>query len=180
MESMVHTGHTFTDVYQKISGFSSFGIKSSEPMNKRLLFSLAFGCLLAIGAAVYVWFFVYNKPHRDIEAAVPDFTMDAQSLIGEFDANDTASDRKFNDKVIRFSGTLKKVEPADTTVTLVFDYGTGHIITAQVLPKYKTEMEGLNPGATVTVKGLYNGFLAGDTLFGLPGSILLNKCSPDQ
>lgn len=168
----------FRTAIKKSRGFSSFGIKSPERMNKRLLFALLFVSLLAIGAALYVWFFVYNKPHRDIEAATPDFTMDAQALIKEFDANDTASDRKFNNKVIRFSGTLKKVESADTTLTLVFDYGTDHIITAQVLPKYKTELQELNPGATVTVKGLYNGYLAGDTLFGLPGSILLNKCSP--
>lgn len=135
---------------------------------------------MAIGAAVYVWFFVYNKPFRDIEAAKPDFTLGAQALIGEFDAGDTASDRKYADKVIQLSGTIKRTEAADTTLTLIFDYGTGHVITAQVLPKYKKEMEGLNPGADVTVKGLYNGFLAGDTLFGLPGSILLNKCSPAQ
>lgn len=149
-------------------------------MKRRLFLILGFGCLLAVGAAIYLWFFVYNKPHRDIESAAPDFTLEASALIGEFDASDTASDRKFSDKVIQFSGALKKTETADTTVTLIFDYGTGHIITAQVLPKYKNQMEGLNPGATVTVKGLYNGFLAGDTLFGLPGSILLNKCSPAQ
>lgn len=141
---------------------------------------MGFGGLLAIGIAAYAWFFVYNKPHRDIEAATPDFTLDAQALISEFDGNDTASDRKFNNKVIQFTGAIKKTETADTTTTLIFDYGSGHIITAQVLPKYKTQMEGLNPGASVTVKGLYNGFLAGDTLFGLPGSILLNKCSPAQ
>lgn len=148
-------------------------------MKKRLFLILGFGFLLAVGTALYVWFFVYNKPHRDIEAATPDFTLGAQALINEFDAGDSAADRKFTDKVIQFSGALKKTEAADTAVTLIFDYGTGHVITAQVLPKYKQEMEALNPGATVTVKGLYNGFLAGDSL-DLPGSILLNKCSLAQ
>jgi len=147
-------------------------------MKKSILYIFGVGLLLALGAALYVWFFVYNKPHRDIEKATPDFTLGADAFIGEFDASDTASDRKFNDKVIQFSGTVKKTEAADTTVTLIFDYGTNYIITAQVLPKYKTEMAALAPGTAVTVKGLYNGFLAGDPEFGLPGSILLNKCSP--
>lgn len=147
-------------------------------MKKKLLFFFAFCALALLGVFVYVWFFVYNKPHRDIENASPDFVTDARALIGEFDANDTSSDRKYADKVIQFSGELKKTETADSAVTLVFDYGTNHILSAQVAPKYNAEFSALNPGASVTLKGLYNGRLAGDSLFGLPGNVLLNKCSP--
>ena len=145
-------------------------------MKKRIPYLFGFGVLAALGAAAYVWFFVYNKPHRDIENAAPDYTLTASALIREFDAGDTASDKKYNDKVIRFSGVPKKTETADSTVTLIFDDGTDHVVTTQLLPKYKNELPA--PGTEITLKGLYNGFLAGDAAFGLPGSILLNKCSP--
>ena len=41
--------------------------------------------LIVIGilAALYVWFFVYNKPHRDYEKADPDHIIVAEELFVE-------------------------------------------------------------------------------------------------
>lgn len=147
-------------------------------MKKWILYTIAFIIAVGILAAAYVWFFVYNKPHKDIENAKPDFTVTAESFIQEFEANDTASSRKYDEKVVQFSGNFNKIESADTTVSVVFDFGGNTIISAQVLPKYKNEVQALNPGTPITLKGLYNGYITGDSLFGLPGNILLNKCSP--
>lgn len=147
-------------------------------MKKWVLYTGAVAVILGIAAAVYVWFFVYNKPHRDIESATPDFTLTAEELIAEFDKNDTATNGKYNEKVIQFSGKFKKIESADTTISIVFDYGTQNIISAEMLPKYKSDMQTLNPGAEVVIKGLYKGYIGGDDLFGIPGNIALNQCSP--
>lgn len=144
---------------------------------KWLIYFLAFD-VVVIGVVLYVWFFVYNKPHRDIEAATPDYAITAESLLSDFDNSDTAANRKYNEKVIQFSGALSKVDPADTTVCLVFDLGGKNIISAQVLPKYKNEVSAISPGTSITLKGLYNGYIEGDEMFDLPGNILLNKCSP--
>jgi tRNA_anti-like len=147
-------------------------------MKKWILYVAGLALVLGILGAAYIWFFVYNKAHKDIEASTPDFTLTAEELVKEFDAGDTSTNRKYNDKIIQFSGAFKKIEPADTTVSLVFDFGGSNLITAQVLPKYKNEISSIAPGTSVTLKGLYNGYLAGDDIFGLPGEIKLNKCSP--
>jgi len=147
-------------------------------MKKWILYTVAFAIAAGILVAAYVWFFVYNKPHKDIENTKPDFTVTAESLIQEFETNDTAASRKYDEKVIQFSGNFNKIESADTTVSVVFDFGGKNIISAQVLPKYKNEVQALNPGTPITLKGLYNGYITGDPSFDLPGNILLNKCSP--
>lgn len=144
---------------------------------KWLIYFLIFD--LIVGAiAIYIWFFVYNKPHRDIENATPDFTVTAEALLKDFDNSDTAANRKYDEKVIQFSGAFAKIESADTTVSVVFDFGGKNIISAQVLPKYKNEISAITPGTSITLKGLYKGYIAGDELFALPGNILLNTCSP--
>ena len=147
-------------------------------MKKWILYIVAFGAAAGILALAYMWFFVYNKPHKDIENTKPDFTVTAENLMNEFETGDTSASRKYDEKVIQVSGTFKSIESADTTASIVFDFGGKNIISAQLLPKYKSEIEGLNPGTPITLKGLYNGYISGDTLFDLPGNILINKCSP--
>jgi len=147
-------------------------------MKKWILYSVALIVAAGTLAAVYAWFFVYNKAHKDIENTKPDFTVTAESLIQEFETNDTANSKKYDEKVIQFSGNFNKIESADTTVSVVFDFGGNTIISAQMLPKYKNEMQALTPGTPIALKGLYNGYITGDPSFDLPGNILLNKCSP--
>ncbi len=148
-------------------------------MNRKTVFFLG-AAIVLIGVVSYVWFFVYNKPHRDIEFAEPDFDMQAEQLISLFQENDSAAHRKLDDKVVRFHGTLSSKESADTTVTLIFDTGEDFIITAQMLPKYKAEAESFSAGSEIVLKGLYNGMIPGDADFGLPAAIVFNKCSPQK
>lgn len=132
---------------------------------------------LFVSALIFLWFFVYNKPHRDIEKADPDFVMSAEEVIGLFEENDSSAHKKFLDKVVQFSGNVSSKESADTTVTLVFDLGGSYVITAQLLPKYKGDAENVTLGSRVQMKGLYNGVIPGDADFGLPAAIVFNKCS---
>ena len=151
-------------------------------MRKWILIIVGIGLVTGLFVAAYYWFFVLNVTQQDvenrIENATPDFTTSAEELLKEFDANGATTNAKYNEKIIQFSGPVKKIEPADTTVSVVFDFGGKNIISAQVLPKYKNEISAIAPGTSVTLKGLYNGYIAGDEMFALPGNILLNKCSP--
>jgi Golgi nucleoside diphosphatase len=132
---------------------------------------------LFVFVLIFLWFFVYNKPHRNIEKAEPDFVMEAEEVIRLFEENDSSAQKKFLDKVVQFSGNVTSKESADTTVTIVFDLGGTYVITAQMLPKYKGDAEKLSSGSRVQVKGLYNGVIPGDADFGLPAAIVFNKCS---
>lgn len=148
-------------------------------MNKKKGFFIG-AAIVLIGVFSYLWFFVYNKPHRDIERAEPDFDMKAGQLISLFQENDSAAHKKLNDKVVRFSGTLSSKESAENTVTLIFDSGADFVISAQMLPKYKAEAESFTAGSEIVLKGLYNGVIPGDPDFGLPAAIVFNKCSPQR
>lgn len=132
---------------------------------------------LFVCVLIFLWFFVYNKPHRNIEKAKPDFVMEAEQVIGLFEENDSSAQIKFSDKVVQFTGNVSSKESADTTVTLLFDFGGAYVITAQMLPKYKSDAEKLSVGTRVQLKGLYNGIIPGDSDFGLPAAIVFNKCS---
>lgn len=154
-------------------------------MKKSILYIVVILALAGVGVGGYFAYQAYvaltetsDDVAQKIETSAPDFTVKAEALIAEFDQDGAKANGKYNNKIVQFTGTLSKVEPADTTLSLVFDYGTKNIIAAQVLPKYKNEMQALNPGTILTVKGQYNGIIPGDELFDVPGSILLNKCSP--
>lgn len=150
-------------------------------MKKTLL--IIGGLLVITGLAIagYFWFGVLGVTQEDvanrIEKSAPDFSLTAEELLKEFDADGNAANTKYNNKVIQFSGPVKKIEPADTTVSVIFDFGGNNLIAAQVLPKYKNEISAIAPGTSLTLKGLYNGYFSGDPMIG-PGSIALNKCSP--
>jgi type II secretory pathway pseudopilin PulG len=129
--------------------------------------------VIGIIAALYIYFFVYNKPHRDIEKAKPDFTMQAEMLYNEFTSQKDSANTKYLDKVLEINGNLKSVEKTDTLSIIVFSFNEGMFgdegIRCTLLPKYREMASDLKPNDMVTIKGLCQGY--NDT------DVILEKCS---
>lgn len=123
-----------------------------------------FGGLAVIGilAALYVWFFVYNKPHKDYENAKPDHIVSAEELFSKFRGNKELSDSLYTGMVLQINGNLDKVETVDTTVTVVFVFDQGMFgdegIRCVMLPgKYKV-LRDYNRGDPISIKGYCTGY----------------------
>jgi len=122
------------------------------------------GALVLIGilAALYVWFFVYNKPHRDFEKADPDHILAAQELYFNFSQDKTLSDSLYTGMVVQVYGPLGKVEKMDTVPVVVFVFGQGMFgdegIRCYMLPNQEEGLNDFSSGDMITVKGYCTGY----------------------
>ena len=137
-------------------------------MNRTIKISIsAITILLAVAA--YIWFFVYNKPHRDFERARPDFVLSAEKCYNDF----VAGKKIYTGKVVQISGKNAKFEINDSLTTLVFVFNEGMFgdegIRCTLLPRYGKKVHEIDFSKPVTLKGFCSGF--NDT------DVILESCS---
>jgi len=139
-----------------------------------------FAALIVIGilAALYVWFFIYNKPHRDFEKAEPDHTLTAEQLYNKFKNNKSLADSLYTGMVVQINGNLDKVEFADSIMTAVFVFDQGMFgdegIRCVILPNHWDGLRAVGPGDMVIMKGYCTGYNDTDVIIE-KGSIVDDK-----
>jgi len=142
-------------------------------MKKKWLSVLGILAGIAIIGALAVYFFVYNKPHKDYSKATPDFELNAAALFEEFRANPESSSAKYTGKVISVSGELNAVEQTDSLTIAVFGFEEGMFgsegVRCTMIPEHKDEIINTAPGTTVVLKGFCTGY--NDT------DVILEHCS---
>ena len=62
------------------------------------VFSIAFG------------FYMYHKPHKNMESAKVEKTLSAAELFQKYETNETAGDQAFLDKTLAINGKVRNVE----------------------------------------------------------------------
>lgn len=139
---------------------------------------------LVIVGIVYVYFFVYNKKNPNIEDKKADFTISAVDLISECEAQDTAVNRKYNDKVLEITGKVSSTIPGDSITSVIMDEGKSSTITIEMYSRYNDMAKNLKVGEMVTIKALYLTYLPADPILlemgdsTARGDIKLKKGSP--
>jgi flagellar basal body-associated protein FliL len=108
-----------------------------------------------IGGAV-IAYRVFNKPHRDVttEKAV---TLTAQKLYDAFRTDEAAANQLYLDKAIELSG-----EVLDTSTNqdgnVVVNFKTSDPLFV-INCTFKTNPGTLNPGSTITFRGICTGYI---------------------
>lgn len=134
--------------------------------------------ILAIAAAAYGWFFVYNKPHKNIEGAKTDFKFTAEAFVKEFEtSNVDSAEKKYLDKVIEVSGKVERVEAGDSISNVIFKVGDMYEIYFETYPEHNAEAKALKPGQETTIKAIFADAEAPDAELELNGALKLRKCS---
>lgn len=135
--------------------------------------------LLVLGllGGIYVWFFVYNKPHKDIANAEADIKIEASVLSQEFKRNLDSAKLKYADKVIEITGEADFINTDDSLSTIGFIEDMNFYISVELLETDKSELEKIKLGDKVTVKALFVGYLEEDPTMDLPNEIQLKKGS---
>lgn len=144
----------------------------------KLIFKIG-GVLAIIGilAGIYVWFFVYNKPHIDYEAANPDYVINARDCYLSFSGQQIFTEKQgagnYTGKVLQLSGIATRVETADSLTVIVFVYDNGVFgdegIRCTLLPNYVEMANQYDFTKEITIKGFCAGY--NDT------DVILQYCS---
>ena len=115
--------------------------------------------LAVLGAGI--GFYMYNKPHQNIQKSRADIQVSATELFTAFDDNEESANQTYLDKVVEVKGVVAEVTQEDNGITSVrLDSGSdmfGIICQLDNLSEHKrTEFK---TGEEVTFKGICTGML---------------------
>ena len=130
--------------------------------------------IVAVGA-VAVYYFVYNKPHRDIHSEKAAFSIPASELYDTFTTNTDEANAKYLNKVISVSGTVSDIATLDDGVKIVLaTEGEMFGVACSFSGEEAEQAKNVQVGSQVTIKGLCTGY-SGDDI--MPGDVVLIKCN---
>ena len=135
---------------------------------KIILIIIAAGIILGGGGVYYV----FNKPHRDVEGEKAAFTMDAKALFDEYNANEAAGNLKFGDKIIQVKGKIVEVTKDGFQVSVVLNdemEAVNCTLDSVTIVNDKALVEAIKVGDEISLKGKCDGF---DMIMG----VVLTRC----
>ncbi|WP_305952015.1 OB-fold protein [Emticicia oligotrophica] len=154
-------------------------------MNRKKTIRLA---LIVIGIGVLVaagiTYYMFNQPHRDVQATKSDFGFTASEIVNEY----LADAKKANEKYLDSEGESKVLEIIGEVSNVTEDYNKQKV----VLLKSKTDSAGVSctfttetntsvnqikSGETITVKGVIRSGASFDKDLGMYENVIMEKCS---
>ena len=140
-------------------------------MNKYLKIFLILALVGGIvgGSVVY---YVFNKPHRDVEGEAPTFTMAAEDFYNDYNADEEAGNTKYLNQVIQVNGAIADITKDGVEMTIILNNdmeGVSCALDSAAVVNNHDMLENLEIGDDITLKGKCDGF---DMIMG----IVLTKC----
>lgn len=119
--------------------------------------------IIIIVVGVVIGLNMFYKPHANINKMKPDFTMQASSLIEEFETDENAATAKYREKVLEINGQLASKNQLSNGTTLIMLEDEMQGISCQLdsswVSSNRSTIESLEPGKPITVKGVCKGYL---------------------
>ena len=127
---------------------------------KRFVYILGIIILVGVLIVSFVVIKVYNKPHKDVASATPEYVISVKDLADDFHSNEKKANKKYLDKVVQIEGDIIAISTNNgkTILTLGQKGSTTEIICTLDASQNKKVFT-LNKGQTITVKGICTGFL---------------------
>ncbi len=134
-------------------------------MNKRVKYLLIVIGVVGIASALYIYFTIYNKPHRSIADEKPTYTITATDLYNDYSKDEKMGDKKYLNQLIEIHGTVSAVShnpDGETTIEFKEEDNMGGVIISLDSTYY--HQEPLSIGESIHVKGICVGMLLDVTL----------------
>ncbi|MFM8255559.1 MAG: OB-fold protein [Bacteroidota bacterium] len=144
-------------------------------MKKNLKIIIPLVLLVAVAGAWYAYK-EYNRKPASMENTKADFATNTATLIGAFEVNEAKANLQCLDKVVEVEGTIRSVSKDEAglyTITLGDD-GSLSSVRCSVDSVFSEQASELQPGGSITVRGVCTGFMA-DPLLG--SDVTLVRCA---
>lgn len=121
---------------------------------KRILLLIALLACVGAGVGYYLW----NKPHQNMETVKADLAIDAKQLFDAYNTDETGANAKYLEKIIAVSGRVKEVKKNDDgTTRIMLDTGQDFGVSCELDPLSKHARTDFTVGETVVFKGTCTG-----------------------
>jgi hypothetical protein len=122
--------------------------------------------ILGLAAAIWVYFFMYNKPHPTYKNLKPDFTLEASDLYNQFKSLPAETALKYNGKMLAVRGLLTQTEVNDSSATAYFviEEGMFGYQGVRIAMLAGEAVGSISNGSAATFKGLCTGFNDSDVI----------------
>jgi hypothetical protein len=144
-------------------------------MKKNLKIIIPLILLIAVAGAWYAYK-EYNRKPASMETTKADFATNTATLIAAFEENEAKANLQYLDKVVEVEGAIRSVNQDEAglyTVTLGDD-GSLSSVRCSVDSVFSEQASELQPGGSITVRGVCTGFMA-DPLLG--SDVTLVRCA---
>ena len=152
-------------------------------MKKRKIIRIAIilavtGALIGGGSAIYM----FNMPHRDVQASEADFTLSNSEIVSEYLANKQDADNKYlsvdgNSKILKITGTISRISENynEQKVLLLKEESDKAGVSASFTSESNHKVQGLETGTIVTVKGVIRSGASYDEDLGMYEHVIIEK-----
>ena len=137
------------------------------------------GIIVGGGAVLYI----FNMPHRDVQAASSDFQLEAKQLVNEYLADATASNNKYlqeegQSKIIAVTGIVSSIDEDMKQQKVVLLKGAGEKagVSCTFMASTNANAENLRKGSKVTIKGVIRSGAGYDEDLELYEDVIIEKC----
>lgn len=131
------------------------------------------------GTILYIW----NMPHRDVQASNTDYTLQASRIVNEY----LADAEKANEKYLDEEGDSKILEVTGKVSEISEDYNNNKVVllksdsdktgvSCTFTPQTNSNANKIQIGATVTIKGVIRSGASYDKDLGMYENVIIEKC----
>jgi hypothetical protein len=140
---------------------TAFPVKNIAPK----IIWLLIGPVIAYGSFKMGEKYIMGETHAATENVKADYTLNSADLIKEFITNDTATNKKYIEKILIVNGNTSAVEVlADSTSTIKFEDSTGSYIIFSLEKNQVDQVKNIKKGDPVSLKGVCSGSIFSEIL----------------
>ena len=109
---------------------------------------------------IYLRFYLFNKPHQSIADETPAFSLDATTLVGEFDKDEKSANTKYLGKIIEVNGVVaEKLKDKNGNINVTLQGADLSGVGCEFEPNAQSSLASLKEGQEVKIKGICTGVL---------------------
>jgi hypothetical protein len=146
---------------------------------KSSLLIIGIGIIIATGIIIYL----FNMPHRDVQASKTDYFLEVDDLISEYladpiEANNKYLDESGNSKILEISGRIVDITEDfnNQKVVLLKSEGNKAGVSCTFTHKTNGSLRGIQEGQQVIVKGVIRSGASYDIDLQMYENVIMEKC----
>ncbi len=149
-----------------------------KKINRIVAIIIMAGVFIGGGIGLYL----FNMPHRDVQSSNADFSLKGSDIVREYLADSDAANQKYlaadgDSKILKITGTVAKISEDynGNKVVLLKETDDMAGVSATFTPETNQNAEAIEPGRTITVKGVIRSGAAYDKDLELYEHVILEK-----